>query len=119
MTKTATAGWYRELVAGHAVVSVKEALAVAPGCRRRASSRCGTTVLTSMASAGPTRGGHTTDPPGPRPRGLDPRDRLGCDDQASEGRTVVNLARMMGALKALELSEQPELAALVEAVHSQ
>ena len=31
MTKTTTAGWYRELVAGHAVVSVKEALAVAPG----------------------------------------------------------------------------------------
>ena len=31
MNKTTTAGWHRELVAGHVVVSAKEALAVAPG----------------------------------------------------------------------------------------
>jgi hypothetical protein len=32
-TKTLAAGWYRQLVAGHAVVSAKEAFAVCPGLR--------------------------------------------------------------------------------------
>ena len=77
MNKSATAGWHRELVAGHVVVSAKEALAVAPGLQVARVVAVGTTVRRVRGThrrAGP---GDALDPVGTRSREVADRNRVG------------------------------------------
>lgn len=117
MNKTTTAGWHRELVAGHVVVSAKEALAVAPGLQaaRVVAVRDNGLDVYGQRIAEPVLATHLTRTALTRVQ-WPTATAWDVVTQASEGQSLANLARTTGALKALDLSEQPDLMALVEAI---
>jgi hypothetical protein len=108
-TKSQAAEWYRQLVAGHVLVSVKETLAMAPGATTVtvvAVRRAGGTYLPLLAAHFDRQ--RITSAP-----------YAGADAWAivlDEGRDVlVRTKGTTGALQPLELGSEPELQSLVDA----
>ena len=117
MNKTTTAGWHRELVAGHVVVSAKEALAVAPGLQvaRVVAVKDNGLDVYGERIAEPVFATRLTRAALSRVQ-WPTATAWDVATQASEGQHLANLARTTGSLKALDLSQHPDLMELARAI---
>jgi len=116
MGQDETSAWYRELVAGHVLVSVREALLVAPAIQ---SAR-----VVAVRDEGEDADGERRARPVLATR-LTRSDLQGVPWEAAgaweivgqhSGELLVNSSTTTGAMRPLDLTEQPELARLVEVV---
>ena len=115
MTRGRTAWWYRELVAGHVVVSVREAFAVAPGAASASvvAVRDGGRGLVGRRRCEPLMAVTLTREQLRRT----PWEAVSAWQVVSGGSNlIVNPAPKTEGLRPLDLGDQPEIAELVAAV---